>query len=90
MREHEIESDVQIQTEVSRYSMEVPAQALAYKLGSNEILRLRARAQKELGKKFDIREFHDWILGSGPMPLEVLDQHVERCIKEAKKRSASE
>jgi uncharacterized protein (DUF885 family) len=90
MREHEIESDVQIQTEVSRYSMGVPAQALAYKLGSNEILRLRARAQKKLGKKFDIRDFHDCVLGSGPMPLEVLDQHVDWCIKEAEKRSAAQ
>jgi uncharacterized protein (DUF885 family) len=90
MREHEIESDVQIQTEVSRYSMEVPAQALAYKLGSNEILRLRARAKKELGKKFNIPDFHECVLGSGPMPLEVLDQHVEWCIKEAKKRSATQ
>jgi uncharacterized protein (DUF885 family) len=63
-----------------------PAQALACKLGSNEMLRLRARAQKELGKNFDIRQFHDWILGSGPLPLEVLEQHVEWCIQQAKKR----
>jgi uncharacterized protein (DUF885 family) len=88
MREHEIESDVQIQTEASRYSMGEPAQALAYKLGSNEILRLRARAQKELGKKFDIRDFHECVLGSGPLPLQVLDQHVEWCITQAKKQSA--
>jgi uncharacterized protein (DUF885 family) len=90
MREHELESDVQIQTEASRYSMGTPAQALAYKLGSNEMLRLRARAQKELGRKFDIREFHDWILGSGPLPLQVLDQHVEWCITQAKKQSAAQ
>ncbi len=66
MREHELESEVQIETEASRYTMGTPAQALAYKLGSNEMLRLRAKAEKELGKNFDIREFHDWILGSGP------------------------
>ncbi len=90
MREHELESDVQIKTEVSRYSMGTPAQALAYKLGSNEIARLRAHAQEKLGKKFDIREFHDWILGSGPLPLGVLAQHVEWCIQQAKKKSASE
>ena len=87
MREHELESDVQIQTEASRYSMGIPAQALAYKLGSNEMLRLRAKAQKELGKNFDIRQFHDWILGSGPMPLEVLEQHVHWCIEQAKKKA---
>lgn len=86
MREHELESDVQIQTEASRYSMGEPAQALAYKLGSNEMLRLRAKAQKELGKNFDIREFHDWILGSGALPLQVLSQHVDWCIQQAKKR----
>ena len=89
MREHELESDIQIQTEASRYSMGTPAQALAYKLGSNEMLRLRAKAEKELGKNFDIREFHDWILGSGPLPLEVLGQHVDWCIQEAKKRATT-
>jgi uncharacterized protein (DUF885 family) len=87
MREHELESDVQIDTEASRYSMGEPAQALAYKLGSNEMLRLRAKAQKELGKNFDLREFHDWILGSGALPLEVLAQHVDWCIEQAKKRA---
>ncbi|HEV8491834.1 MAG TPA: DUF885 domain-containing protein, partial [Candidatus Angelobacter sp.] len=86
MREHELESDVQIDTEASRYSMGEPAQALAYKLGSNEILRLRAKAEKELGKNFDIREFHDWILGSGALPLKILAQHVDWCIEQAKKR----
>jgi uncharacterized protein (DUF885 family) len=85
MREHELESDIQIQTEASRYSMGTPAQALAYKLGSNEMLRLRAKAQKELGKKFDIRDFHECVLGSGPLPLEVLEQHVHWCIEQAKK-----
>ena len=85
MREHELESDLQIQTEASRYSMGEPAQALAYKLGSNEMLRLRAKAQKELGKNFDVRQFHDWILGSGPLPLEILAQHVDWCIEQAKK-----
>lgn len=87
MREHELESDVQIQTEASRYSMGEPAQALAYKLGSNEMLRLRAKAQEELEKNFDIREFHDWILGSGPLPLEILEKHVDWCIQQAKKRA---
>jgi uncharacterized protein (DUF885 family) len=89
MRQHELESDIQIQTEASRYSMGEPAQALAYKLGSIEMLRLRAKAEKELGKNFDIREFHDWILGSGALPLEVLAQHVDWCIQEAKKRATS-
>jgi uncharacterized protein (DUF885 family) len=68
--------------------MGTPAQALAYKLGSDEMLRLRAKAEKELGKNFDIREFHDWILGSGPLPLEILAQHMDWCIQQAKKRAA--
>ena len=90
MGEHELESDIQIQTEASRYSMGTPAQALAYKLGSNEMLRLRAKAQKELGKDFDIRQFHAWILDSGPMPLEVLDWHVSWCIEQAKKQKSTQ
>ena len=90
MREHELESDIQIQTEASRYSMGTPAQALAYKLGSNEMLRLRAKAEKELGKNFDIREFHEWILGSGPLPLEILAQHVEWCIQQVRKEKRSQ
>jgi uncharacterized protein (DUF885 family) len=64
-----------------------PAQALAYKLGSNEMLRLRAKAQKELGKNFDIREFHECILGSGELPLGTLEQHVDWCIQQVKKRA---
>jgi len=88
MQQHELESDVQIESEAARYSMGEPAQALAYKLGSYAMLRLRAKAQKELGKNFDIREFHDWILGSGALPLEVLAQHVDWCIQQKKKRMA--
>jgi uncharacterized protein (DUF885 family) len=52
-------------------------------MGSHEILTLREKAQKELGKNFDIREFHDCVLGSGPMPLEVLAWHVDWCIEQA-------
>lgn len=83
MREHELESETQIKTELLRYTTGTPAQALAYKMGSHEILTLREKAQKELGKKFDIRQFHDWVLGSGPMPLEVLAWHVDWCIEQA-------
>jgi len=53
------------------------------------MLRLRAKAQKALGKRFDIRQFHAWILDSGPMPLEVLDQHVSWCIEQAKKEKTT-
>ena len=60
--EHEIE------TEVDRY-ITWPAQALSYKLGEIDIERLRARAEKELGPKFDIRAFHDTVLSMGSVPL---------------------
>ena len=90
MREHELESDVQIRTEAARYSMGEPAQALAYKLGSNEMLGLRAKAQKALGKRFDIRQFHAWILDSGPLPLGVLEQHIHWCIEQTKKEKPTQ
>lgn len=70
-----------VQTEVDRY-IGWPAQALAYKLGQLEILRLRAEAQQKLGGKFDIRTFHDEVLGSGPLPLDILHSQVEAWITE--------
>jgi len=87
MRQHELESETQIESESLRYSMGTPAQALAYRTGSREILELRHQAEKALGPKFDLREFHGWILDSGPMPLEVLAQHVAWNIEQAKKKA---
>ena len=89
MRQHELESETQIESESLRYSMGTPAQALAYSVGSRKILELRSRAEKALGTSFDLREFHQWILGSGPMPLEVLDEHVQWCIEQARKKPIS-
>jgi uncharacterized protein (DUF885 family) len=69
--------------------MGTPAQALAYRIGSRKILELRNRAEKELGPNFTLRAFHGWILDSGPMPLEVLEQHVSWCIEQTKKARLS-
>jgi uncharacterized protein (DUF885 family) len=64
-----------VQSEVDRY-IAWPGQALAYKLGQLEILKLREEARQKLGDKFDIRAFHDEVLGNGALPLDVLDSEV--------------
>jgi len=68
-----------IQSEVDRY-IAWPGQALAYKLGQLEILKLRGEARQQLGDKFDVRVFHDEVLGNGALPLDVLDLEVSRWI----------
>ncbi|PSJ39959.1 DUF885 domain-containing protein [Allosphingosinicella deserti] len=62
--------------EVERY-IAIPGQALAYKLGQLKILELRARAEKALGSKFDLRQFHEQVLGTGALPLTVLDSKID-------------
>lgn len=76
MKANTLLSDTEIATETLRYSVDIPAQALAYKIGSLKMLDLRGKAQKQLGSLFDIREFHEWLIGSGSMPLSVLEDHV--------------
>jgi uncharacterized protein (DUF885 family) len=77
-----------IQTEVDRY-ISWPGQALAYKLGQLEILKLREEARRELGAGFDIRAFHDQVLGSGPLPLDVLHSEVRAWMQSKSKQQAS-
>jgi uncharacterized protein (DUF885 family) len=74
-----------VQAEVDRY-IAWPGQALAYKLGQLKFRELRARAQQELGPKFDIRAFHDEMLSGGVLPLDLLDSRTNRWI-EAQKRA---
>jgi len=72
-----------IQSETDRY-IAWPAQALAYKLGQLKFRELRARAQGELGAKFDIRSFHDEMLNGGTLPLDLLDARTNEWIAEQK------
>jgi uncharacterized protein (DUF885 family) len=72
-----------IASEVDRY-IAWPGQALAYKVGQLKILELRALAQKELGPKFDIREFHDVVLRNGTIPLDILEAQVREWIAQTR------
>ncbi|MGC1784055.1 MAG: DUF885 domain-containing protein [Acidobacteriaceae bacterium] len=74
--DHTAMDDITIQEEVDRY-IAWPGQALAYDLGRLKILELRAEVQKALGKNFDIRTFHDEVLDSGALPLDILQQRME-------------
>ena len=75
-----------IVVEVDRY-ITTPGQALAYKSGELEIRELRAYAEQQLGDKFDIREFHDQVLGQGALPLDVLDARIRAWVAEKKTKA---
>ncbi|MEK9624695.1 MAG: DUF885 domain-containing protein, partial [Halieaceae bacterium] len=71
--------EASVRSEVRRY-FNNPGQATAYKIGMLKILEYRSRAEDVLGDSFDIRAFHDTVLGSGPLPMELLESKVERWI----------
>ena len=72
------DSDVQVATETIRYSTDLPGQALAYRLGFLELTRMRAEVERVQGAAFDVREFHEHVLGPGALPFPVLDAHLQR------------
>jgi len=78
-RQHTAMDEPNIETEVDRY-IAWPGQALAYKLGQMKIIELRERARQQLGERFDLRAFHDALLGDGPLPLDVLEANMDTWI----------
>jgi uncharacterized protein (DUF885 family) len=81
--ENEAESEAGITSEIERY-MANPGQALSYKIGQLKIIELRERAKKELGDKFDIRQYHNQVLETGCVPLELLENKIDSWIAEIK------
>ncbi|HUP48006.1 MAG TPA: DUF885 domain-containing protein, partial [Thermoanaerobaculia bacterium] len=83
LERHSMLSPTEIATETLRYSTDIPAQALAYKIGSLRMMALRRRAEERLGPDFDVRRFHEWVIGNGSMPIFLLEESVGEKIENA-------
>lgn len=79
MKDNTTLTDANIDAEVNRY-ISNPGQALAYKLGELKIRELRSKAERELGDRFDLRRFHDAVLGQGAVPLDALEAQIDAWI----------
>ena len=86
--DHSAIDEPEVQSETDRY-MAWPAQALGYKIGQLEILKLRQYSQDQLGGKFDLRAFHDQVLGGGAVPLDVLSARIHTWVGQEKAQVAS-
>ena len=83
IRDHAHVPRLRAEVPVDRYPI-WPAQGLSYALGRLEIRRLRSAAERALGRRFDIKEFHDRVLADGAVPLPVLRENIERWIASAR------
>ena len=86
--DHSAIDEPEVQSETDRY-MAWPAQALGYKIGQLEILKLRQYSKDELGDKFDLRGFHDQVLGGGAVPLDVLSSRIHEWVGQQKAQASA-
>jgi uncharacterized protein (DUF885 family) len=88
MKQHTALSEMNIEREVDRY-IDWPGQACGYKIGELRIRAMRAKAERELGAAFDVRAFHDAVLGAGAIPLDVLSTRIDAWIAERRAAAAA-